>query len=86
MKIFSAGRLAIAMVLIGAAAPSLAAGTSLPVQWVHLASMFDKTLEDDRMVGGSVALVENGKILARHDYGFADRANGRPVDGDTPNG
>ena len=35
------------------------------------------------MVGGSIALVKNGKIVARHDFGFADQAAGRRVDGDT---
>lgn len=31
------------------------------------------------MVGGSAALVRDGRIVARHHYGFADRASGRRV-------
>jgi CubicO group peptidase (beta-lactamase class C family) len=66
---------------MGAAAP--AAQSRLPAEWNKLAGMFDDTLREDRIVGGSVALVEDGRIVARHHYGFADKTNGRRVDGNT---
>ncbi len=51
--------------------------------WNALVSMFDSALREDRVVGGSVALVQDGQLAARHDYGLADRVGARPVDGDT---
>jgi N-acyl-D-aspartate/D-glutamate deacylase len=32
------------------------------------------------MVGGSIALVQDGRIIAHHEYGYADQAGGRKVD------
>jgi CubicO group peptidase (beta-lactamase class C family) len=54
-----------------------------PPQWNALIGMFDPTLAEDHIVGASVALVERGRIVARHDYGFADREGHTPVDGQT---
>ena len=51
--------------------------------WKQLAAMFDKTLQDDGIVGGSVALVENGRLVAQKNYGFADQKQGRRVDNET---
>lgn len=79
----TASRWIFAIVLTAVCAPSLAAKPALPPQWVRLIDMFDSTLEQGLVVGGSVALVENGRIVARHDYGFADRARGKRVDADT---
>jgi CubicO group peptidase (beta-lactamase class C family) len=73
----------VAVSLLALCAPSMAAKPALPAPWTQLVGMYDATLEKDRMVGGSIALVENGKIVARHDYGYADKANGRRVDADT---
>jgi CubicO group peptidase (beta-lactamase class C family) len=55
----------------------------LPEPWTRLVKSFDATLADDHVVGGSVALVEKGRIVASHYYGFADKAKGRRVDADT---
>ncbi|HKU13588.1 MAG TPA: serine hydrolase domain-containing protein [Steroidobacteraceae bacterium] len=55
----------------------------LPPKWQQLVGMFDKTLAKNGIVGGSVALVENGRIVARHHYGYADREQQRKVDNDT---
>lgn len=73
----------LAIVLTAFCAPSLAAEPALPPQWTRLVDTIDNTLEKGRVVGGSVALVESGQIVARHDYGFADQAHGKRVDADT---
>lgn len=73
----------IAMVTVIAVAPSHADQVRLPAQWNHLAGMFDSVMEHDGMVGGSIALVRDGKIVARRDFGFADRTGGKKVDADT---
>lgn len=65
------------------AAASQADSKPLPPKWDQLVGMFDKTLDKDGIVGGSVALVEDGRIVARHHYGYADRERQRKVDADT---
>jgi CubicO group peptidase (beta-lactamase class C family) len=47
--------------------------------WPGLTRRFDQFARTAGVVGGSAALVRNGKIVARHHYGFADRAKRRPV-------
>jgi len=54
-----------------------------PPQWTALVGTFDKTLADDHIVGGSVALIERGRIVARHDFGFSDSAKSKRVDSET---
>lgn len=78
-----AGAQACALALLIAAVPALAAKPQLPPEWNALVAMFDGSLRDNRVVGGSVGLVENGKLVARHDYGLADRDTGRKMDADT---
>ncbi len=64
----------------GAATP---ARQQLPAEWNELVEMFDPLMQKDHIVGGSAALVQDGRIVARHHYGFADKASGRRVDADT---
>lgn len=73
----------LSFILILASACALAARTQAPRQWDVLVEMFDPTLKDDNVVGGSIALVEHGRIVARHFYGFSDRNTRKPVDADT---
>lgn len=63
--------------------PSLLADANSSAEWKQLAGMFDKTLQEDGIVGGSIALVENGRLVARRNYGFADHEQGKRVDNDT---
>jgi CubicO group peptidase (beta-lactamase class C family) len=67
----------------GAVAAAHASRSNVPPQWSALVDMFDKTLADDHIVGASVGLIESGRIVARHDFGFADSAGSRRVDGET---
>ena len=54
-----------------------------PPQWTGLVDVFDGLVETAGVVGASIALVQDGRIVARHDYGFADKAAGKRVDGNT---
>jgi CubicO group peptidase (beta-lactamase class C family) len=41
---------------------------------------FDEMAQRDSIVGASIAFVRDGQIVARHNYGYADRARRRPID------
>jgi CubicO group peptidase (beta-lactamase class C family) len=77
--------LAGALLVLHAMVASLAcaAGAPLPSQWDHLVSSFDQRLAGDRIVGGSIALVQDGRIVAHREYGYADLTGGRKVSPDT---
>ena len=67
------------------AASLAAAPTPLPAQeptpgWPALVRALEAQAEADGVVGATAALVRDGRIVARHHYGFADRAAGRRVD------
>lgn len=53
---------------------------SPPPGWVEFGRRFDAAAESGRVVGGSAVLVRGGRIVARHDYGYADRARNQRVD------
>lgn len=53
---------------------------AVPQGWTDFVEKVDAYADTNRIVGASAAFVRDGKILARHDYGFADRATGRRVD------
>jgi CubicO group peptidase (beta-lactamase class C family) len=83
-RIFSASSLRTVLTVLLAAWPTmLFADARNSPEWKQLVAIFDKTLQDDHIVGGSVALVENGRIVARKHHGFADKQRGRRVDDDT---
>jgi CubicO group peptidase (beta-lactamase class C family) len=47
--------------------------------WTAVTRRFDAFAKAAHVVGGSAVLVRDGRIAARHHYGFADRASGRRV-------
>jgi CubicO group peptidase (beta-lactamase class C family) len=51
-----------------------------PPGWTAFTAAFDGFARSDRVVGGTVAVLRDGRILARHDYGLGDRAAATPVD------
>ncbi len=71
------------LLLALAATTAHADSKPLPPKWDQFVVMFDATLAKDGIVGGSVALVEDGRIVARHHYGYADRERNRKVDANT---
>jgi CubicO group peptidase (beta-lactamase class C family) len=50
-----------------------------PAGWPTFTRLFDSYADSDRVVGASVLVMRSGQTLARHDYGFADRAAGQRV-------
>ena len=47
--------------------------------WSAVTRRFDAFADAAHVVGGSAVLVLDGRIIARHHYGFADRSSGRRV-------
>ncbi len=82
MKQTLRGSLIATLSLLAWSTSVLADAKSSP-EWKQLVSMFDQTLERDGIVGGAVALVENGRLVAQKNYGFADKDKGRRVNDDT---
>jgi CubicO group peptidase (beta-lactamase class C family) len=50
-----------------------------PAQWAAFTQTFDAYADSDRVVGGSVAVLHDGRVVAHHEHGFADRARGQRV-------
>jgi CubicO group peptidase (beta-lactamase class C family) len=59
-----------------AAAPTVPPDTS----YAAFTRFFDELARRDSIVGASIAFVQDGQIVARHNYGYVDRARARPVD------
>jgi CubicO group peptidase (beta-lactamase class C family) len=62
-------------------APMAAAQT--PAKWTDVVRQFDTYMEADKVVGGSILYMRDGKIVAQHDVGFADRDAGKRIDANT---
>ncbi len=63
-------------------APFLAASAfaqGAPTSWSAFGTWFDSVSRAAQVVGGSAVLVQEGRIVARHHYGLADRARNQPV-------
>ncbi len=53
--------------------------TTTPAAWASFAELFDSAAEHDRIVGGAALLMRDGRVLAHHEYGLADRARNHRV-------
>jgi CubicO group peptidase (beta-lactamase class C family) len=62
-----------------AASPSAAQTPEPSPGWAGFTRTFDAQAAGARVVGASAVLVRDGRIVARHDYGFADQAKGQRV-------
>jgi CubicO group peptidase (beta-lactamase class C family) len=58
-------------------------GASAQRQWEAFVRAFDAYATGDSVVGASVLVMRQGRVLAHHEYGFADRALSRRVDQQT---
>ena len=77
-------KLAVA-IAVGAAAAGIAATPARaqqkePAEWRAFTASLDAYARADRIVGASAVFVQDGRIVARHAFGAADAATGRPVD------
>ena len=50
-----------------------------PAEWTAFTQAFDSYADSDRIVGASVALLHDGRVVAHHEHGFADRARSLPI-------
>ena len=67
-------------VLVLVAAGPLPGQRAIPLaQWAAFTQTFDTYADSDRIVGASVAMLRDGRIIAHHEHGLADRARGVPV-------
>lgn len=71
----------VAALALAGGAPLAAQGA--PAGWPGLVQQFDAYLRADQVVGGSLAWVRAGKIVARHHVGMADLAARQAVDDST---
>jgi CubicO group peptidase (beta-lactamase class C family) len=55
------------------------ASVAPPAGWTAFTRLFDTAADGDRIVGASVLVVRDGRVIAHHEHGFADRAHGVPV-------
>ncbi len=69
---------AIAALAVGAAG-ARAVPAQQPAGWSAFTAMFDSANASDRVAGASVLVMRDGRVLARHEYGLADRARGQRV-------
>ena len=51
--------------------------------WGPFLRLFDAYADSDRVVGASVLVMRDGRVIDRHDYGWADRAARQRVDART---
>ena len=56
------------------------AADAAPAGWPAFVRAFDAYATADSVVGAGVLVMRDGRVLARHDYGFGDRALGQRVD------
>ena len=61
-------------------APATGAQSPNPVtKWANFTRMFDIASDGDKIVGAGVVLVRDGRIVAQHEHGYADREHGVPI-------
>jgi CubicO group peptidase (beta-lactamase class C family) len=83
-------RAALRLVIVGSsfAVPLAAqrgsqAPTPSPAAWQSFVQAFDRYVVQDSIVGASVLLLGDGRVVARHDLGFGDRDLAQPTDTNT---
>ena len=50
-----------------------------PVRWSAYTRTFDELAAADGIVGAGIVLVKGGRMLAHHEFGYADREHGVPI-------
>lgn len=73
-------RTALALLMLATTQPLGAQRLSPPVGWGAFIQAFDHYSARDSIIGASVVVLRGGRIIARHEYGFADRASAKRVD------
>jgi CubicO group peptidase (beta-lactamase class C family) len=76
-------RILVALVLTATILPAQPSSSAPPPAWREFVRAFDAHAERHSLVGGSAILIRDGRALARHHYGLADRSSGSAVDDST---
>lgn len=63
-------------------APTIGAAQAPPT-WAEFTKTFQAYADSDQVVGASVVLMKNGRVVGRYDHGYADRAERQTVDSQT---
>ena len=58
----------------------ITAQNGAPNGWASFTRQLEAYADSDRVVGTSALAIRDGKVVARHHYGFADKAAGKRVD------
>lgn len=52
---------------------------AVPAEWSSYAQSFDALAAADGIVGGGIVLVKDGRMVAHHEFGYADREHRVPI-------
>jgi CubicO group peptidase (beta-lactamase class C family) len=63
-----------------ASAAAQNSSSAAPPGWSSFTRLFDAYADSDKIVGASALVMRDGRVLARHHYGFADKTQGKRVD------
>ncbi len=71
------GRIGTALIAALVTPAQLAAqAADAPAGWGGFTQLFDTTARRDSIVGAGIVMVRDGRIVAHHEFGYADRATG----------
>lgn len=76
-------RVTLVLLLVATTQASGAQRVAPPAGWATFTRNFDHYAARDSVVGASMVVLRDGNVVARHDYGFADRGAARRVDQST---
>ncbi len=68
------------IVAAGATAPASAQSNTPPNGWANFTRLLEAYTDSDHIVGASALVMRDGKIVTRHNVGFADRTSAKRVD------
>ena len=70
----------LAAVFTGQPSSVLAQNAMPPAGWAAFTRLLDTYADSDKVIGTSALVMRDGKVLARHGYGFADKRGGKRID------
>jgi CubicO group peptidase (beta-lactamase class C family) len=63
-----------------AASTAAAQNAPAPAGWAAFTRLFDAYSDSDHIVGSAALVMRDGRVIARHNYGFADKSAGKRID------
>ena len=76
-------RRCLALLIFLVAHPLGAQSASRAADWKAFTNDFDRYAARDSVAGAAVLLLQDGRVIERHEYGFADRVKGKRIDANT---